>query len=202
MAVSGGLWAGILAGLGVALPLGAIGVLLVTEGVRRGWRGGQPAAAGVASVDAIYAIASVLLGAAVVRLVGPHAREVGLVGAVVLLRIAGWGLLGVLRSPAPEQVDAAPSRLGSYARFVGLTALNPLTALYFVALTVSLGSALRGFAGAAFVVGVFAASLAWQSALVGVGALAGASLAARGRRAISVVGYLVVAGYALVLALG
>lgn len=202
MAVSGGLWAGILAGLGVALPLGAIGVLLVCEGVRHGWRGGQPAAAGVASVDALYATASVLLGAVVVRLVGPHAREVGVVGAAVLLGIAAWGLLGVLRSPAPEQLEAAPAGLGSYARFVGLTALNPLTAVYFVALTVSLGSALRGVAGAAFVVGVFAASWAWQSALVGVGALAGATLAARGRRAISVVGYLVVAGYALVLAVG
>jgi threonine/homoserine/homoserine lactone efflux protein len=40
--VSPALLAGALAGLGVALPLGAIGVLLLHEGLANGWR---PAAA-------------------------------------------------------------------------------------------------------------------------------------------------------------
>ena len=45
------LGAGALAGLGVALPLGAIGVLIVQEGITGGWRPASAAGTGVALVD-------------------------------------------------------------------------------------------------------------------------------------------------------
>ena len=45
------LGAGALAGLGVALPLGAVGVLIVQEGIAGGWRPASAAATGVALVD-------------------------------------------------------------------------------------------------------------------------------------------------------
>ena len=45
---------GMLAGLGVALPLGAISVLLLGEGVTRGFRAGAPAALAVGTVDTLY----------------------------------------------------------------------------------------------------------------------------------------------------
>ena len=88
-------------------------------------------------------------------------------------------------------------------RFVGLTAVNPLTALYFVVLTAGLGDRLgTAAAGAAFAVGVFVSSWAWQLVLAAAGSLTGSRMPAWARTATSLVGYAVVAGYAVHLALG
>ena len=87
-------------------------------------------------------------------------------------------------------------------RFVALTAVNPLTAVYFVVLTAGLGDTVAGAsAGTRFALGVFLASWAWQLVLATVGALAGARLPGWARTATGVVGYLVVLGYAVRLAL-
>ena len=51
--------AGVAAGLGIALPLGAIGVLIVREGVERGIRAASVAALAVATVDFGYALVAV-----------------------------------------------------------------------------------------------------------------------------------------------
>lgn len=57
--------AGFAAGLGVAMPLGAIGVLVVREGMLRGHRSGLAAASGVATVDTLYCLGALLTGAAI-----------------------------------------------------------------------------------------------------------------------------------------
>ena len=57
--------AGAVAGVGVALPLGAVGVLVVSEGLHRGWRPAAAAATGVALVDLGYAAVAVAAGTAV-----------------------------------------------------------------------------------------------------------------------------------------
>jgi threonine/homoserine/homoserine lactone efflux protein len=87
-------------------------------------------------------------------------------------------------------------------RFFALTALNPVTALYFAALTTALSSLHDGGIGSAasFVAGVFAGSLAWQLVLTGVGAAAGGRMPPRAKRLASLVGYLVVLGFAVGLA--
>ena len=89
------------------------------------------------------------------------------------------------------------------ARFVALTAINPLTAIYFVVLAAGLGRTLQGVAaGTAFVLGVLAASLAWQLVLASIGSLAGTRLPDWARTATGVAGYLTVLGYAVRLAVG
>ena len=57
--------AGLLAGWGVAIPLGAIGVMVVDLGMRGGLRPAAAAAAGVATADFLYAVlaARMALGA-------------------------------------------------------------------------------------------------------------------------------------------
>jgi arginine exporter protein ArgO len=199
--VDGALLAGVIAGLGVAMPLGAIGVLLVQEGIMRGWRPAAAGASGVALVDLGYATAAVLAGALVSEAMAGHERPVRLVGAAVLLLLAARGLL-VLRRPAADlgEVLAVPSShvLG---RFVALTAINPMTAVYFVVLTAGLGDRVSGAErGAAFVLGVFAASLTWQLVLAAAGSLAGRRLPSWARTATSVAGYVLVVGYAVRLA--
>ena len=78
-----------------------------------------------------------------------------------------------------------------------------MTAVYFVALTAGLSQRLSGQgAGAAFAVGVFLGSLAWQMVLAIGGGTAGSRMSERVRIGVSLAGYAIVAGYAVKLALG
>lgn len=212
--------AGLVAGFGVAVPLGAIGVLLVQEGISNGWRPAAAGATGVALVDLGYAVLAVSAGAAVTAMLSGHQRQVQLAGAVVLLVVVARGLLALRRTAAapaaavpagapgsapaePVLVPPSGSPWRVLRRFVGLTAVNPLTALYFVVLTAGLGDRLgTAAAGAAFAVGVFVSSWAWQLVLAAAGSLTGSRMPAWARTATSLVGYAVVAGYAVHLALG
>jgi hypothetical protein len=61
-----------------------------------------------------------------------------------------------------------------YLRFIALTALNPATVLYFVALAVGLpGLGAEPLQAVAFTVGAAGASLSWQLFLGAMGAAAG-----------------------------
>ena len=196
------LGAGALAGLGVALPLGAVGVLIVQEGISGGWRPASAAATGVALVDGAYAAAAVAAGAAVTTALAGLERAVQLVGAVVLLAVAVRGLLG-LRTPARTTPGAPVPGARVLRRFVVLTAVNPMTAVYFVVLTAGLhGVVADAAAGIAFAAGVLIASLAWQLTLAAAASLAGARLPPWLRLATSLAGYLLVLGYAGRLAVG
>ncbi|MFG2696443.1 LysE family transporter [Kitasatospora sp. NPDC048407] len=192
---------GVVAGLGVAVPLGAVGVLLLQEG-RRGWAPAAGGATAVAAVDGAYATVAVLAGPRVAHLLTGHESAVRAVSALLLGAIAVHGLLGLRRTAEPTEPAEAPS-VGSAARAFGrfalLTLVNPLTALYFTALITARGADAR--AGAtAFVTGVFLASLVWQHLLAAAGAFAGAKLGPRVRRSTYAAGYGLVAVLALRLA--
>lgn len=203
--------AGALAGFGVAVPLGAIGVLLVQEGITNGWRPAAAGATGVALVDLAYAAVAVTAGSALTRLLEGRQRAVELVGAAVLMAVVLHGLLGLLgllglrraggSAAAPGVPVESPSRV--LRRFVALTAINPLTGLYFVILTAGLGRRLADPSSAgAFVAGVFLASWAWQLVLAGVSSATGSRLPGWARTVTSLVGYAVITGYAVRLAAG
>jgi threonine/homoserine/homoserine lactone efflux protein len=195
--------AGVVAGLAVALPLGAVGVLLLQEGMSRGRRAAMAAATGVATVDLVYAGAAVPAGGAVAAVLAGREGLVRLVGAAVL---AGLAVRGLRAAARPTSGLAGPSNAaaarGAFWRFAGLTALNPLTAVYFTVLAAGLGEGVRGPASAfAFVLGVFAGSWTWQTVLGLAGALAGVRLPARARTWTSIAGYGIVLALAIVLAL-
>ena len=202
--------AGIAAGLGIALPLGAIGVLIVREGVERGIRAAAVAALAVASVDFGYALLAVMIGERIAEALSGVERVVQVVGALALTAVVVLGVRDLLRSvrvPAVLAPSGAPELpvgyRGTFLRFVGLTAINPMTAVYFVALTAGLSQRLAGpGAGTAFAVGVFLGSLAWQMVLAVGGATAGSRMSERVRVGVSLTGYAIVAGYAVKLALG
>src|SRR4051812_35110792 len=63
--LAGPLVAGLIAGWGVAIPLGAIGVLVVDLGMRSGFGAAGAAAAAVATADLLYAGVAAVAGAAV-----------------------------------------------------------------------------------------------------------------------------------------
>ena len=90
----------------------------------------------------------------------------------------------------------------TYSMLLGLTLLNPVT--YFTALILGLQTAeSQPFADQwFFVVGVFSASLSWQTLLAGVGALARKRVSPRFREMTQVVGSLLVVGLGVAILLG
>src|SRR4051794_41928451 len=94
--------AGALAGLGVALPLGAIGVLLLQEGITGGWRPAFAAGTGVALVDGAYAALAVAAGAAGARGPPGGGRGVPPLGAPPVRARAPRGGLGPRGPPRPR----------------------------------------------------------------------------------------------------
>lgn len=206
--------AGAAAGLGVAMPMGAMSVLLLQEAMRHR-RTAVAAAMGIAVVDLGYAALATAVGPWAASHVSPVEAWVRLASAAILLAIAAHGLAGARPEaappvPAPDPA-AAPGATRTttgvrpakaFARFVALTAINPTTALYFAALTTAQGASLgTGPAGAAFLVGVGAASLLWQQSLVALGSFAGARISATARVWTFRLGYGLVAAYAVKIAL-
>jgi len=186
--------AGVLAGFGIAIPVGAIAVLIVQVGMKCGFRCGLSAGAGAATADGVYAAAAVIGGAALAGLVEAAGPVFRIVSGVVLILIALLGLRA-----AREPVDVLPIQYPNrtelattYARFVGLTIVNPTTIVYFAAVVVGLGVASEMTLGGAllFVVGAFLASLTWQSTLAATGAFAGRRLTPRARQVAVIIGNL------------
>lgn len=194
-------FSGTAAGLGLAAPLGAIGVLLIREGLGAGFRAGSVAAAGVAFVDAVYCIIAVTVGVLAAPIIESWGAIPSIVGGAVLVVI---GARGVRSSLVSREVSEAIPGLASslslwrrFAMFVGLTAINPATLLYFAAVTVALGSALASVsASVAFVAGVAGASFCWQLGLVATGAVLKTRITPRGQRLLSV------AGFCMIISLG
>ncbi|HKE80080.1 MAG TPA: LysE family transporter [Solirubrobacteraceae bacterium] len=194
--------AGIVAGLAVAVPLGAIGVLIVDLGVRGGFRPAFLAGLGTALADGAYATLAAVAGVAVGAWMRPAEGSIRLVAAAVLAAVAVAGLLALRRPAARRAVPPADHRL--VGRFLGLTAINPATAVTFAGLMIGLPAVAHasGAGKAAFVIGAFGASLAWQSTLAGGGALMRHGLPPRARTWTSVAGRLLVLALAARLVMG
>jgi threonine/homoserine/homoserine lactone efflux protein len=192
---------GLLAGWGVAVPLGAIGVLLVDLGMRAGFRHASAAAAAVATADLLYAAVAAAAGTAGASVLEPHEHTLRLTAAGVLAAVAVLGLRGVRRRAAAAPPPPPAGRL--YARFLALTAINPTTVVYFAALIAGLPAVASAPAPAkaVFVLAVGAASLSWQLALAGSGAALHHRLPDSARLATALLGNALVLGLALRMAL-
>lgn len=192
--------AGALAGYAIAIPVGAIAVLIVDLGIRRGFRIAGAAGAGAATADGLYAALAMVGGSAIAGTIAPFEAPLRIVAAGVLVGIALRGLARLLpgpRGPA-ARAELPADTLATYLRFVALTLLNPATVVYFAALVLGLGSLAAGPAErAAFVAGAFLASLSWQLVLAATGAVAHHRLPARLQLAVGVLGNLLILGFAI-----
>ena len=196
---------GVAAGYGIAIPVGAIAILIMDVGIRRGFFPALSAGAGAATADLLYASLAVVGGATLASTVEAIGDPLRVVSGLVLLVIA---VVGLVRTRQPVVSEAIEPRAGdlarTYGRFVGLTVINPTTVVYFAAVVIGLGVA-RGMTaadGGLFVTGAFLASLSWQALIAAVGAFAGHRLSARSRRVVTVVGNLVILALGIVILLG
>ncbi len=196
-------WQGMLAGYGIAIPVGAIAVLIIDLALRRGFRPGFAAGAGAACADWIYAGLAVAAGTALALGLRPFALPLALASGGVLVVLGmggvwrGWRARTTSAATDAARTDGRPLRR-VYLQFLGLTLLNPLTVVYFTALVLggSLGSNGTPASGLLFMLGAGLASLSWQTLLAAIGSALGQRLTPRARWMTSL------AGNMLVIALG
>ena len=201
---------GIFAGLAIAIPIGAIGILIVETGLRRGFRHAWAAGAGTASADCIYATILAAAGVALDPVIAPLQRPLQVVAVVALMALGVRGISEAFRNLRVAREGAPPVRQAggagaarTYATFLGLTLLNPMTIVYFASLLVGLHATLDAPVDkAAFVAGAFGASLAWQSVLAAAGALLHRRLGPGLRVGVSLLGNAIILVFAASIAWG
>ena len=192
---------GLAAGYGIAIPVGAVAILIVNTALGCGFRIGFMAGAGAATADVLYALLAALAGASLSRLLAPLALPMRLVGGAALMVLAVWGMWKGNRPVAGGQPSVEVSRaFPTYVQFVGITLVNPLTIVYFTAYILGRQTPAGGASlaeSALFVCGAGLASLSWQTLLAGMGGYARRKLTPRMRVAAVVMGGLLVLGLGL-----
>ncbi|MEJ3745427.1 LysE family transporter [Actinomycetes bacterium KLBMP 9797] len=182
-----------IAGYGVAVPVGAIAILIMGLAARTSFRIGAAAALGVATADGLYAAVAVAGGAALAGLIEPIATPMRWVAAVVLLGLAAHTVVGAIRHHRDPARAVARSDAGlatparAYGGLLALTILNPMTIVYFGALVLGrqASDGLSPAGEALFVTGAFVASASWQLLIAGGGTLVGRLLSGRRGRLIT-----------------
>jgi arginine exporter protein ArgO len=191
---------GLVTGYAIAVPVGAVAVLIIAVSSRTSWRTGAAAGLGVATVDGGYAAIAVVAGTAVARALEPISSTLTAVSVVALLGIAALTLVHSFR---PERADGRAladwTPLRAWLSFAAITAINPATVLYFAAIVLGGTVEIDGVAeGVLFVTAAFVASASWQLFVASIGKGLGIAITGpRGRRTTGVLAALAIAALAL-----
>ncbi|MEY4391022.1 MAG: hypothetical protein RLZZ400_765 [Actinomycetota bacterium] len=164
---------GFWSGLGLAVPLGPMAILLITTTISKGRRTGSLGALAMASVDFSYALAVFALGTILLQALDPLVLLLRVFGSIVLLVVA----VQLFRKAKISNLEArkvsensTKNSIATFATFFGLTVINPATAFYFLAITPSVARVSVGEGLSVnvlyFGLGVFTGSVVWQFALV------------------------------------
>ncbi|GAB3894248.1 LysE family transporter [Microbispora bryophytorum] len=181
--------AGLLAGYGIAMPVGAVATYLVALTARTSLKIGACAALGVATADGLYGLIAIIGGSALTPVIEPIMVPLRWASALVLIALAvRSGVTAINRyrgqhlATRTDEAPLGPAR--AYLALLGITMMNPITVIYFAALVLAGQSTVASspLDQAVFVLAAFAASASWQLLLAGGGALLGRVLTGgRGR---------------------
>ena len=164
--------AGALAGLALAIPLGPMAIMLISTTIKHGRKIGVFGALAMASVDFTYAAIVFAFGNVVVSVLTDWVFPLRVLGSIILVYVGIKIFIDARRSSkinSPDLSNSPTSRFKTYAKFFGLTVLNPATAFYFFGITPSVAVLAQGtgfMSIAYFAVGVFLGSIVWQLFLV------------------------------------
>ncbi|MET3961375.1 arginine exporter protein ArgO [Marmoricola sp. OAE513] len=195
------LFSGLVTGYAIAVPVGAVAALIIALSARTSWTVGAAAGLGVATVDGLYAAVAVVAGHAVASALEPVDDVLQAVSIGALLLIAVLTLAHALRpaSAADDGRGTTWTPLRAWLTFMGITAVNPATVVYFAAIVLGGTVDIDGPAeGMLFIAAAFVASASWQVFVASLGTGLGRWISGpRGRRATGVVAALVIAALAL-----
>jgi threonine/homoserine/homoserine lactone efflux protein len=194
-------YAGLIAGLAIAMQIGAVSLLLIEASVVGGPRRGVAAGMGVATVDVVYAVIAGVAGGVAGAALAGYETEIKRFAAAVLAAIALHGLAALWRDPEPRELDAGGSARSHYTRFLAITAINPLTVASFAAVATALSVDGAGDT-LAFVLGVAVGTGGWHLFLPLAAGHAGRWVTSAIRRSLAIGGRLLVLAIAVHLAVG
>ena len=195
--------AGLLAGYGIAMPVGAVATYLVSLTARTSLKTGAYAALGVATADGLYALIATLGGSAIAPLIEPVTTPLKWISASVLIALAMRSALTAIHQhrrlqSAGRSADTPPTPLQAYLSLLGMTVLNPTTVIYFSALVLGSHRTATPLNQSIFVIAAFTASTTWQLLLAAGGALLGRALTSpRGRLTTALTSSLLITALAL-----
>ncbi|MDX2101186.1 MAG: LysE family transporter [Alphaproteobacteria bacterium] len=158
---------GVVIGLAIAAPVGAIGTLVIRRSLTGGFPLGFATGMGAAVADGLYGALAALGFAALAPLLASMDVPLRLVGSAVLL----WLAYGIARAPVAmvEQQGTAPAALSrAFASTFVLTLINPTTILMFAALFAARAVADTPVLAAVMAAGVFLGSTLWWLTLAGL----------------------------------
>ena len=179
-------------GLGIAMPVGPIGVLVIRRSLSEGRSIGIASGLGAASADGIYGLVATLGLSLVSSLLTGVQLYTRLIGGAFLLYLA-WTIYRA--KPTHQAAPARGSSLwGAYFSTLALTLSNPATILFFFGVVAGLG--VRGSAWA-IVPGFFLGSASWWITLSLLASAFGSRLNAKALRVVNLTSSLVILGFAL-----
>jgi threonine/homoserine/homoserine lactone efflux protein len=200
---------GLIAGYGIAIPVGPIGILIIELGIRRGFSVAFCAGLGAASADLVYATVAGVAGSFLVEILMPISSIIHYLSASALIAIGVWMFYQGRRSERSKGTEqptsyASASCLSTYVMFFGLTLLNPLTVTYFTSLILGLRVSVIVSATdvVIFVAGTFLASLSWQTFIACISGLSHKRLSPRIQAATFTFGNCVVITLGVLIFLG
>jgi arginine exporter protein ArgO len=196
------LFAGAVAGIAVAMPIGAVGSYLVGLAARERTAIAVAAALGIASVDGGYAIVAAAGGVGLQAKLSEVSGWLTFAAAITLVVVAVHTMRTAFRryrgdiQPRAQLSKLTPAR--AYLSLVALTAINPATVVTFAAVVVGRSSSEGGASWPAVALGAFGASAVWHLLLTGGGSLLGRLLRTRrGQLRISICSAVVMLGLAV-----
>jgi threonine/homoserine/homoserine lactone efflux protein len=147
-------------------------ILLISTTLKYGRNIGAFGALAMASVDLLYAATVFAFGSLVISLLTDWVLPLRILGSAILIYVAVKIFVEARGSAAiasPDLTQTKQSRFKTYAKFFGLTVLNPATAFYFFGITPSVATLASDSNAASislFALGVFIGSVIWQMSLV------------------------------------
>lgn len=162
---------GMLVGLGIAAPVGPIGLLVIQRTLAQGRLVGLASGLGAATADLLYGLVAVFGLTLAAESLAAVARPLGMVGGLVLL----WMGVTTFRKPPAQQAAAVRESgrrglAGAWASTFLLTLTNPMTVFAFAAILAGAGllqETDNGWTGLLFVLGVGLGSALWWLLLSG-----------------------------------
>ena len=162
------LFAGVLVGFSIAVPVGPMAILCIQRTLGSGMATGVSTGLGAATVNVAYG-ALFLFG---MDRIGPAlatgGRALSILGGVFLL----WSAVRTVRRPAPDAGRPTPrlSPLAAYASAVAFNATNPMAPMLIMALLAPVvgPAAPAPTAACMLLLGMFGAAAAWWVCLTGI----------------------------------
>jgi threonine/homoserine/homoserine lactone efflux protein len=185
-------------GLGIAMPVGPIGVLVIRRSLTQGRSAGIASGLGAATADGLYGLIATLGLSLIANFLSGIQFWTRLLGGVFLLYLA-WQIYTTPPAVNAAKTNNAKGLLGAYASTLLLTFSNPATILFFFGVVSSLS--IRG-AGWAVVLGFFLGSALWWIALSTAASALGSRLDTGKLRVVNVISSLVILGFAVYALVG